>query len=67
MTKKAAIKNIREKDEELSLLVDGWKATTKAKTKERFFRMIEKGLDERKVLMDVRDGVKPAKEINTNG
>lgn len=55
MTKTAVIKEIKEKDAELNLLHEGWtKATGKNKT--RFMRMIEKALDERKVLMDIRDG-----------
>lgn len=55
MTKAAAIKEIKEKDAELKLLHEGWSKAT-GKNKDRFMRMIEKGLDERKVLMDIRDG-----------
>jgi hypothetical protein len=54
MTSKAAIKEIKEKDEELSLLRDGW-LNADAKNKSKYMRMINKHLDERFVLMKIRD------------
>jgi len=54
MTKRDAIKGIKEKDEELSLLREGWLSANE-KNKSKYMRMIDKHLDERLDLMKVRD------------
>lgn len=55
MNAKQAVKSIREKDAELSLLREGW-MNAKNISKVRYMRMINKHLDERLILMKTRDG-----------
>jgi hypothetical protein len=55
MNKREAVKAIKEKDEELGLLREGWMKAGEKK-KARYMRMIDKGLDERSELMKIRDG-----------
>lgn len=55
MNKREAVKAIKEKDEELGLLREGWMKAGE-KNKAKYMRMIDKHLDERSDLMKIRDG-----------